>query len=425
MNFELDLPLEHTRFGTDNPFYVRRPGDPAARLYEELLGPFREPPKLFFSGHRGCGKSTELERLAVDRQILAQYWPIHFTIRDEGDVNNIDFKDVLLAISGRLYRTYRDYKQDGFPDQLEKELNTWRGTVVEEITRGPRLKEAEISAEFSSSFFQELAGPLSVFFPKLSAKMKLEPKTRQLVRQVIERGVTGLIDQINLLATTIEANEKRTPLILIDDLDKIDLASAKEMFFHHREPMLQPTCAIVYTVASGLFYSFEFEAIRDRAVFLPNISLRQRGGTGRDEIGFSTMREFIVKRIKPDLITPAAIEGAIESSGGVFRELARVMRAAVQRAGQAKATHVEVDHVRRAEAEIQGEYRRLLGPEERAMLRDVHACHVLKEPSKAGRLLQILALLEYNDADEPWWDVHPALLSYLAEMELSGYDRPI
>src|SRR6187549_73681 len=106
LNFELDLPLDPCPDGSVNPFYVERPGDAVGQLEESLTAPFYHPPKFFFSGHRGCGKSTELRRLAANSEILKMFYPIHFTIRDEADINNLDFKDILLAIGGRLYREY-------------------------------------------------------------------------------------------------------------------------------------------------------------------------------------------------------------------------------------------------------------------------------------------------------------------------------
>src|SRR5690348_15706027 len=80
LNFELDLPLEPGPGGTLNPFYVERPGNPVAELEDALLAPYYQPPKFFFSGHRGCGKSTELRRIAADPAINAKFWPVHFTI---------------------------------------------------------------------------------------------------------------------------------------------------------------------------------------------------------------------------------------------------------------------------------------------------------------------------------------------------------
>ncbi|MDO9130792.1 MAG: hypothetical protein Q7U34_13105 [Anaerolineales bacterium] len=409
LNFELDVPLDPLPDGRLNPFYVNRPGNPIAQLEDGLLGRYYSPPKLFFSGHRGCGKSTELRRLAVKPEILAKYYPIHFTIRNEADINNLDFKDVLLAIGGRMYR---DYKARGgkLPAQLEKELDNWRGKLMEEVTRADRLAGFEVD------------GGLDAFFATAGLKMKLEPATRHVMRQVIERDVTGLIRVIDDIVAAILAREKRMPLVLIDDLDKPDLNIAREIFYGHRETMLQPNCAIVYTVSSPLFYSGEMVAIRQRAtpVFLPNIKLHAQGKKQKDREGYETMREFVCRRMNPDLILPKALDEAVRIGGGVFSEMARVMRSAIQRAR--RHGRIVIENVRGAEVEIRGEYRRILTAEQRALMKTIHATNRLDEPDKVAPLLQFLAVLEYANGDT-WCDVHPALVSLLEEDEKAGEER--
>jgi hypothetical protein len=158
-NFELDLPLEPGPKGEPNPFYVDRPGNPTSRLERELLRSYRQPPKYFFSGHRGCGKSTELRRLAVKPAIQAKYWPIHFSIRDEADINNLDFKDVLLAIGGRLFR---EYTQSGgkLDERLLKELDSWRGEV-----------ETAVTTITAGRYGFDIEGGLNAFFATVGLKM--------------------------------------------------------------------------------------------------------------------------------------------------------------------------------------------------------------------------------------------------------------
>jgi hypothetical protein len=242
LNFELDLPLKPGKDGQANPFYIDRPGNPIAELTDALLAPFYRPPKFFFSGHRGCGKSTELLHLLSNPQISRKYWPINFSIREEADVIDIDYRDVLLAIGGRLFREYRK-KGGQLPEQLLKELYSWKGKVEKHITsilnnRNPRM---------------EAGAGIDLFFANAGMKMKLEPATRVELRQVVETDITGLISIINHIATAIYSRERRIPLVLIDDLDKPDLDRAREIFHDRREIMMKPNCAIVYTVSSALF----------------------------------------------------------------------------------------------------------------------------------------------------------------------------
>jgi hypothetical protein len=404
LNFELDLPLKPTKDGQPNPFYINRPANPISELTDALLAPFYRPPKFFFSGHRGCGKSTELLHLLGNEEIQKKYWPINFTVREETDIIDIDFRDVLLAIGGRLFREYR--KRGGeLPDQLLKELDGWKGKVEKKVTTilDGRLSNVELGAS------------IDAFFANAGLKMKLEPATRVELRQIVETDITGLIAIINHIAAAIYSKERRIPLILIDDMDKPDLEKARAIFHDRREIMMQPNCAIVYTVSSALFYSKEFDSIRDQALFLPNINLHPNGQPGNSlSDGYRTMERFVSLRMELGLIEPVALEQAITYSGGVFRELARVIRTSIGRARRRKAERIELLDVEWAATEIRNEYRRILDREDIKLLKRVKDNKTLEYSERLRPLLQLLALLEYRD-EENWCDVHPVLRKLLDE----------
>ncbi len=397
LNFELDLPLQPGPNGEPNPFYINRPVNPIAELIDALLAPFYRPPKFFFSGHRGCGKSTELLHLVANPGILKKYWPVNFSIREEADIIDLDFRDILLAIGGRMFRDYR--KSGGkLPDQLLKELNSWRGKVEEEVK----------TIHAGRAAFEIGAG-LDAFFSNAGLKMKLEPSTRAELRQVFERDITGLISVINNIATAIYSKEHRIPLILIDDLDKPNLEEARAIFHDRRNIMMQPNCAIIYTVSSALFYTKEFEAIRNQAIFLPNIKLHPHAEPEvKDGEGYSSLRRFVHVRINPTLVDSLALEEAISNCGGVFREMARIMRTAIGRARRRRAAKVETIDIEWATTEIRNEYRRILDKEDLDLLKKVHQQNRLESDDRLRPLLQLLAVLEYRNG-ENWCDIHPVL----------------
>ncbi len=402
LNFELDLPLKPEKNGSPNPFYIDRPGNPIAELTDALLAPFYRPPKFFFSGHRGCGKSTELLHLLTSAQIQKKYWPINFSIREEADIIDIDFRDVLLAIGGRLFREYR--RRGGqLPDQLLKELNNWKGRVEKEIST---ILEGRVSNI-------ELGASIDAFFANAGLKMKLEPATRVELRQVVETDITGLIAIINHIATAIYSREHLIPLVLIDDMDKPDLERARAIFHDRREIMMQPNCAIVYTVSSALFYSKEFDSIRDQALFLPNINLHPpMEPDSHHEQGYETLRRFVHVRMDRNLVEDGALDEAITYSGGVFREMARIMRTAIGRARRRKAACMDSEDVEWAATEIRNEYRRILDKDDLKLLKKVLENNRLEYNERLTPLLQLLALLEYRNG-ENWCDVHPVLRKLL------------
>lgn len=411
LNFELDLPLKPGEGGEPNPFYVDRPHNPVGELEDSLVAPFFKPPKFFFSGHRGCGKSTELLRLGASPAINAKFWPVHFTIRDVADINDLDFRDVLLAMAGQIYHAYRE-GGGKLPKQMEKELASWQGDIVEEIQT---IQQGRVGID--------VEGDLDAVFASFGLKMKLEPATRAVIRQVFERNITDLIRVINDISAAIQAQTGRLPLVLIDDLDKPSLVRARQIFHDRREIMLQPNCAIVYTVSSALFYSEEFDAIRDRAIFLPNVKLHPECCAGdRDREGYDALRLFTHKRMARDLITEEALDEAITHCGGVFREMARIMRGALGRARRRSAEQVEMEDVTWAVTEIRNEYRRILDAEDRGLLQEIHADNQLVNHDRLRPLMQLLAVLEYRNGKN-WCDVHPALVELLEENGENGEDR--
>jgi hypothetical protein len=403
LNFELDLPLAPGKNGRPNPFYIDRPGNPINELADALLAPFYRPPKFYFSGHRGCGKTTELLHILSHPEIQQKFWPVNFSVREETDIVDLDFRDVLLAIGGRMYRAYRRAGGE-IPDRLMKELNSWRGRV-----------EQEVKTVLSGQSSYEFGANLDAFFINAGMKMKMEPKTRIELRQVFDKDISGLISVINTIAAAIQAKERRIPLLLIDDMDKPDLDKATAIFHDQREIMMQPNCAIVYTVSSALFYSKEFDAIRDQAIFLPNINLHHRQEPERHVMeGYETLRRFTYVRMDKSLIDDQALEDAITYSGGVFREMARLMRAAIGRARRRGSARVEGGDIEWSATEIRNEYRRILDKNDLLYLRKIHEHNRLEYHDRLRPLMQLLAILEYRDS-ENWCDVHPVLRRLLNE----------
>ncbi|NTW88206.1 MAG: hypothetical protein HGB26_03585 [Desulfobulbaceae bacterium] len=309
----------------------------------------------------------------------------------------------MLAIGSRMFRAYRQAGGQ-IPETLLKQLNSWRGKV-----------EQEVKTVLSGQSSYEFGGNVEAFFLNAGMKMKLEPKTRVELRQIFEKDITGLIEIINMISATIVANEKRIPLVLIDDMDKPDIDKALAIFHDHRELMMQPDCAIVFTVSSALFYTKEFDAIRDQAIFLPNINLHPPRETDRHIIdGYNTLQKFVNVRMESHLINSQALEDAITYSGGVFREMARIMRSALGRARRRQAKQIENVDIEWATTEIRNEYRRILDKADIAYLRKISEQNRLEYSDRLRPLLQLLAILEYRDK-ENWCDVHPVLRRLLNE----------
>jgi hypothetical protein len=158
-----------------------------------------------------------------------------------------------------------------------------------------------------------------------------------------------------------------------------------------------------------LFYSKEFDAIRDQAIFLPNINLHPYREPEKHIIeGYEALRRFVYVRMDQSLIDEQALENAITYSGGVFREMARIMRSAIGCARRRKSTRIIVDDIEWAATEIRNEYRRILDINDLSYLKKINEHNRLEYNDRLRPLLQLLAILEYRDS-ENWCDIHPVL----------------
>jgi ABC-type multidrug transport system fused ATPase/permease subunit len=87
---------------------------------------------ILFTGHRGCGKSTELRRL--ERQWEREYEVIYVRATDELDINDADYKDIYLVII--KYITERLHSYGLSPNAaLLKAFEDWFKEITEKTRK--------------------------------------------------------------------------------------------------------------------------------------------------------------------------------------------------------------------------------------------------------------------------------------------------
>ena len=382
------------------PFHVEREGKPLNRLIRALLRTHRQPPKYFFSGHRGCGKSTELNRLAADEEIRQKFFVVKYSVKEVCDVENLNYVDVLFSVGAQLFLQYVDSGRELRPE-LMGDLEAWRNSIVERVS------------EEESSFATSVGGGIQGFFVSVLAKISAEDTTRKTIREVIEPRLSELIDKINSIIADIEGREGKSVLVIIDDLDKPSLEHATEIFYNNHTAITQPICHIVYTVPISMFFAPEFTAIRETRFLLPNIKLHAKNNrTSRHKPGYALLTTFIYKRMKKDLIEPDAVDLAITIGAGVFRETARIMQIAADSAIERGRDSITREDVERAGQEIRSDFKRILRTDDYDILEEVYKNNDIRGIERIGHLLHNLSVLEYEN-DENWCDIHPTLENVL------------
>ncbi|GAA6622395.1 hypothetical protein [Scytonema sp. NUACC26] len=156
---------------------------------------FQEPAQfttILFTGHRGCGKSTELKK--IQKQWEEDYKVIYLEVNEETDINDARYTDLYLIIIKQVEFELRQLDLH-FDSQLLKNFESW----FKEVT-----KETEETVEKSVSIEGEATlGPRDPFIAKLLVKLlaqiKGSDKQKTTIRQTLEKDLSRLKADINLL----------------------------------------------------------------------------------------------------------------------------------------------------------------------------------------------------------------------------------
>jgi hypothetical protein len=315
-------------------WFVERADSPLEPLKIDLL---YKPStvKLLFSGHTGSGKSSELNRLVADPEIQQRFIVVQFSVKDELNIVDLSYTDVLVAIGRRVFEAADD--AFGLEADLKKSLDEWAAKVSR--TWGTTdLAEAAVEGGIKAWFFSAVGKLKTGFEEKREFRLKLEPR------------VPELIDNINRIvhaAQTHPRAEGKSVLLIIEDLDKPPVDVARDLFVNKSSVLVEPVCRTIFTIPTSVLYSGHFNAVRQYFSAehrLPSFKTKERDGSV-NLAGRQCMEQIIYQRMDRQLIEEKAAARAVEMSGGVARELVRMISTAANQALVRKANHIRLEDV--------------------------------------------------------------------------------
>mgnify|MGYP005855365721 FL=1 len=385
-------------------FYVERPQSASIQpLIAELELDERSDDKTLFSGHRGSGKTTELNRLA---QALA---PTHIVVQMDMEsllnLGDVDYADLLVMIGLGVFRHAATVGLRLEKEKLEN-LRFWYTTHI--------LEEDQRSALDS-----EVAATLNAGIASITARLRTDAPRRQTVRAQAQANLSDLLERLNDLLNELQQKAEKRILVIVDGLDKMyNLDQVRNLFLHGANALVEPRCRILYTVPIPLYYTNDFQQVRlsyHRSFSLPNIKVWERDGRPCTE-GRETLKKLVLRRMAEELITGEALEQLVDYSGGLLKELVSLTRASVLRAHLLRGERgpVQQDDVEYAARQVRNAYRALLTEEGYQELQRILQGGRFANTPLARDLLHNLSLLEYN-GDGIWWTVHPIVRPLVEE----------
>ena len=364
----------------------------------------REPIKLLFTGHRGSGKSTALNRLILN--LHDNFFIVKYNVLDLLDQNDVTYIDVLLSVLTKLFEKAQEDKVK-LERSLSQRADEWSSSITKTIIseKGKGL---------------ELKAKIPFYLLEIMGRIKNESTTRVEIRKQIEPRVSELISLINDTIAEIEKNDKQV-LIIIDNLEKIESDNALKLFYNHGTQLTQPMCKIIYTFPISLKSSSIFPQIRmnfSDVYVHPNIKIHEKEGSEHHyEKGRDFMKEIVSKRVSQDLFEPDALEYILDMSGGVVREFIRIIRDSSIRALTRGKITIDKDIAIDVVNGLKNLYQAQLSDSDYNVLLEVHKTKDIKRDDKLVNLLHNLSVLEYRNG-RSWCDLNPVVRSILDEKNM-------
>ncbi|MDJ0704621.1 MAG: AAA family ATPase, partial [Leptolyngbyaceae cyanobacterium MO_188.B28] len=199
----------------DRKYYIDFSSVRGGRIIEELKENIAlwlpdEPTCDLFTGHIGCGKSTELLRLKADLE-KEGFHVVYFESSEDLEMGNVDVGDILLAIARRVSESLEEIGisfKSGYFQNLFNE--------VKEVLQTP-IELSTLSTDVT----------FSVGIASITAQAKASPKQREKLQGFLEPRTNGIIDAINqeLLEPAISKLKhqgKNGLVVIVDNLDRVD-----------------------------------------------------------------------------------------------------------------------------------------------------------------------------------------------------------
>lgn len=391
-----------------------------------------QPTCQLFSGHVGCGKSTELLRLKAELE-QQNFYVVYFDCKHDLDLSDVDVTDILLAIarqvSESLEQSHIHLQPKGFKKLLQDAVGFLQTPI--ELSGEATVLGGKVSASTEGS----LEFSLPVGIGKITAKAKDSPDLRSRLRQYLEPRTNNMLKAINeeLLQPATEMLKqqgKQGLVVIVDSLDRVGARltasgrlQTEYLFIDRGEQLRGLRCHLVYTVPLVLLFSNDSELLKNHLgggiapKILPMVPTQFRDGQTYEE-GMQRLRQMVLVRAFPELTDEERLQSITKVfdssetldrlcriSGGHVRNLLGLLYGCLRLEDPPLSRNC-------LESVIQ-EYRDSvlirIDDEEWDLILQVVQDQNLKGEKECQILLPSLFFFEYRDRDGCWYGINPVL----------------
>jgi energy-coupling factor transporter ATP-binding protein EcfA2 len=382
---------------------------------------------LLFTGHRGCGKSTELQRL---RQLWERdYRVIYLEVDTKLDVNDLDYTDLYLLIIKEIADEMAKLELE-FEPSLMRAFERWFMEITAETEE---TIEKSVSLATQAEVGWEIPF-ISKLLAKLLAQIRGATQHKTTLREKLQRDVGKLKADLNNLLqdgfaklTARFADEglyQRGFLVIFDNLDRVPPEVGDRLYFNHGTYLRELSCTLIYTVPISVVYSNKnLNHVFGRSDIVPMVNIYQ--GTSQSITGSSWQLACDLKRVKrlaglvakrvdvrALFVSPQLVLRLAQASGGHVRQLMQMTATACLTAAARRHGQVESEDVDYAIKQGMANFERIISAEDYGVLAQAAMEKKIVSDEGGQRALFNTSVLEYvgRQGNERWHYVNPLVI---------------
>jgi hypothetical protein len=405
-----------------------------------------QPTCTLFTGHVGCGKSTELQRLVQDLR-GDRFHVVYFQVDRDLEMTDVDAGDVLLSIARQISQSLDNSLDNidlGEPKGFRKILDDAARILTTEF----ELRSWELGSDKLPGLPQGLKvsgnnkGEVSLDFliGKVTARTKDNPQLRERLHQFLGSQTGQLRDAINAeliepAIAQLKAKGFQGLVVIVDNLEKIDnrllpngYPQQNYLFVERGNVLSTLNCHLIYTMPLRLrfddSYSLLTQKFPEEPKVLPMVPVRHRDGRSHEQ-GLQLLRQMVLLRADPTfdpasdpaqwnaaiaavVEEPATLDRLCQASGGHARDLLRLLNSWIQEEMSLPLTRSTLEQVIRSR---RNEMKLALSNTEWKLLRAVRVQgNKVSDADGYDQLIHKRFVFEYLEAGESWFEVNPILL---------------
>ncbi|KJR40537.1 hypothetical protein MCHI_003556 [Candidatus Magnetoovum chiemensis] len=395
-------------------FYVEatdtRHMDPAMKICDYLESYLDVPRRVLFIGQAGCGKSTELWK--VRRYLSTDFKVLYFSIKTQWNVTDITYIELVFYIMDKLLDEVLTLNIRLDDTLLDSIIEFWQNENL--------FRSLDIHNKDFTDYYYDKVNYMNYIRGAISNVLLLGAESKEHVKKYMDPKMSSLIKYINNILFNIRkasGQNKTFPVIILDELDKLNFKESEDLFIKHRNVLTLLNAHLICTFPLYLRYTNDFKDIEEtfgHYEFLNMIKVYTKQGQ-KYKAGAKTLKDIIAKRADLKLFEEGVLDYIIDKSGGSLTSLFELIKHAALdvRSRNISSFSIDMEAANNAYKIYKSEFQRYLSEKSIEVLSNLYN-DTNKTPLSNETLRELLymsCVLEYDS--ERWCDIHPVISDIL------------